>query len=349
VGRPVAQGALRQVVQIDLPVCLEALAQLGAVLEACAAELVFDTAVEAFDHPVGLRVPGPDQPVLDAMLRTHAVEHVLACRRALAPVHEAVGELGPVVREHLLDLERRRGDQALQEPGGSFCPLVGVDLEEHPAGGAVDGHVQVAPVRLVRHPRQVLHVHVHEPRRVALERLGWLLGFLLRHQRAQVRDAVSLHHALERRLAHGGADELAHQHEQVSGVEQERAAQLGDDLLLLGRQRRMQRVRPVRRVLAGGTLPPLVDRLVVQAVALRQRVGRDRGGRCAELGTDRGRRPRILVESQDHGVIPVGGRVWSVARGRRSKRAVRFAASQTRPAKMRARRGSAQSPDPSHL
>jgi len=42
-------------------------------------------------------------------------------------------------------------------------------MHEHPACGAVDGYKQVTSLFLVRHPRQVLDIHVQEARFIILE------------------------------------------------------------------------------------------------------------------------------------------------------------------------------------
>ena len=49
--------------------------------------------------------------------------------------------------------------------------LVGLELHKHPARGPVNGHEQVAAAAPVLHLGQVLHVHVHRARLVALEGL----------------------------------------------------------------------------------------------------------------------------------------------------------------------------------
>ena len=104
-----------------------------------------DATVEAFDHPVGLRVLGLDQSVLDPMSGASLVEDVLAGGLALAGGAKAVGELFPVVGQHGANDERRLGPQAFQEAGSGGGGFVGLDLEIDPAAGAVDGGEQVIP------------------------------------------------------------------------------------------------------------------------------------------------------------------------------------------------------------
>lgn len=55
------------------------------------------------------------------------------------------GEPAAVVGQHGLDLHRRGLTKSAQEVRAAGLALVGIDAQEHPARGAVDGHEQVAP------------------------------------------------------------------------------------------------------------------------------------------------------------------------------------------------------------
>src|SRR5271169_6504992 len=54
---------------------------------------------------------------------------------------EAVGELGAVVGQGGVDLEREAGEKALEEAGGGLAAAIGQDFEIDEAGGAVDGDI----------------------------------------------------------------------------------------------------------------------------------------------------------------------------------------------------------------
>ena len=51
---------------------------------------------------------------------------------------EAVGELGAVVGQDRVDLERETVEEAVEESGGGGGPAIGQDFEIDKAGGAVD-------------------------------------------------------------------------------------------------------------------------------------------------------------------------------------------------------------------
>lgn len=75
---------MRDVEQVSMAVGLRPLFEFACGGEAGAPELVGYAVVVAFDHSVGLRVPRPDQAVLDFVLRAHLVEDVPAGRRSVA-------------------------------------------------------------------------------------------------------------------------------------------------------------------------------------------------------------------------------------------------------------------------
>jgi hypothetical protein len=79
---------------------MAATAAMGAQSRS-AAEMLAETAVEAFDHAVGLRAERPGQTVSNPTLGANAIEGMLAggffVRLGLFVDGEAVGELGAVV------------------------------------------------------------------------------------------------------------------------------------------------------------------------------------------------------------------------------------------------------------
>ena len=254
-----------------------------------------DAAVEALDHAVGLGVAWRAQPVLDSKRLAALVEGMLAAGGS-GPAGEPVGELAAVVGQHGLDLHRRGLTEPAQEVRTAGLALVGVDAQEHPACGAVDGHEQVASRRLVGHLRQVLDVHMHEARLVVLERLGRRRGVADEFglQRAQVGHAVTAQAAVQARAGGVRVDELARDDQQIIQRQQDQAAQLDHDGLLRGGERRAQGVRTVGEILGRFTALPLAHRGHADVVALGQfrqgsRTGLDLGS-CARsragLGVD---------------------------------------------------------------
>ena len=140
--------------------------------ERCGFQHLGDATIAALDHAVGLWVFGFDQPVVDAVLGAGLIEGVLAGGLALAGGAKAVGERLAAISEDGAEAKRGLGPEALQEAGGGGGGFVRLDLERHPAAGPVDGREQAAALGLVRHLRQILHIHGHEARLVILKGLG---------------------------------------------------------------------------------------------------------------------------------------------------------------------------------
>jgi hypothetical protein len=86
-----------------------------------------------------LRPEGLGEPVGDGARGADPVEGVVARGSVLGFCllvdGEAVGELGAVVGQGGVDLERETGE----ESGGGGGPAIGEDFETDKAGGAVDG------------------------------------------------------------------------------------------------------------------------------------------------------------------------------------------------------------------
>ncbi len=113
-----AEVLLWDVVIIEVEIALQGGFQMPGRGEGGGFQHLGDAAVEALDHPVGLRVSGLDQPMVDAVVGAGSVEDVPAGRFALAGGAEAVGELLAVIGQHGANAERRFGVQAFQEAGG---------------------------------------------------------------------------------------------------------------------------------------------------------------------------------------------------------------------------------------
>ena len=73
---------------------------------------------------------------------------------------KAVGELAGIVGEQLDDGNRTGFVELDQEVGAAAVGLVGVNLHEDPARGAVDGDEQVTAFGFIGHLRQVLDIHM---------------------------------------------------------------------------------------------------------------------------------------------------------------------------------------------
>jgi hypothetical protein len=108
----------------------------GAVLRH-AGKMLAEAAVEALDHAVGLR-PERLGEAGDGARGAGAVERMVARGSVLGfgllVDGEAVGELGAVVGQDRVDLEREAGKKS----GGGGGPAIGEDFEIDKAGGAVD-------------------------------------------------------------------------------------------------------------------------------------------------------------------------------------------------------------------
>jgi hypothetical protein len=100
-------------------------------------EMLAKAAVEAFDHAVGLRPEGLGKAMGDGALDADAIEGMLArgfvVGFGLFVDGEAVGELGAVVGQDGMDLEREMAEEA----GRGGAPAIGQDFEIDKAGGAV--------------------------------------------------------------------------------------------------------------------------------------------------------------------------------------------------------------------
>ena len=160
-GALVGQGALGNVMVVGQHILIERGIELASAGEAGLLDQVADTAVEALDHAVGLWVPGRAQTVLNAHGRAGHIEH-MAARGRPGLAGEAVGELAAVVGQDVLDFHGCDALEAAQEVDAAGLGLVAVAAHVDPARGPVDGHVQVAPMGLIRHLWQVLDIDVQE-------------------------------------------------------------------------------------------------------------------------------------------------------------------------------------------
>lgn len=97
--------------------------QVECAVEAMRLQHLFQSPVETLHHPVGLRMLGHCEPVLNPQRLVQRIELMLATGILLMPPKGPVGELPPAVGHQRLDLERR---SLVQRVGGvtptpSFC------------------------------------------------------------------------------------------------------------------------------------------------------------------------------------------------------------------------------------
>jgi len=136
-------------------------------------------AVESLDHAIGLGMAGFYETVLKAGVLTDQVEGVSSCGLALTIDVEAVRELLAVVCQDFRDLKWGLIKKSLEEGGGRTGGLVLEDFDVHPSCRPVYGRKEIAVPLLVRHPWQILHVHMDESRLIVLEGLPGACLFLL--------------------------------------------------------------------------------------------------------------------------------------------------------------------------
>ena len=122
----------------------------GAVLRH-AAEMLANAAVEALDHTVGLRPEGLGEAVDDGARGADPVEGVVARGSVVGfgflVDGEAVGELGAVVGQDGVDLERKGVEEAREETGRSSGAAIGQYFQIDKAGGTIDRRGVVVALR----------------------------------------------------------------------------------------------------------------------------------------------------------------------------------------------------------
>ena len=102
------------------------------------------SAIEALDHGVGLRVARRGQTMFDREFCAGLVEDMLTSGPLVFGC-ETVGESAAVVGQDFNDSHGCSAHQAAQEVLGAGLAQVAVEMDEHPAGGAINGHEQVMP------------------------------------------------------------------------------------------------------------------------------------------------------------------------------------------------------------
>ncbi|CUH40984.1 hypothetical protein JSE7799_03725 [Jannaschia seosinensis] len=262
---------------------------------------LFDPAVEALDHSVGLRRLRRGQAVVDVEGGAKRVEGVLSRGSPLAQAENAGGELLAIVGENGADADRAGALQIAQEAPCVGRGLCREDTDEDPSGRPVDGHEEVTAAGLIGHLRQVFHVDVEVARLVGLEGAVLRLG-RLGLQVAQVSHAMPAQAAIQPRARGVRVQELPHNRQQIIQRHQQRLSQGHRDGLLRWCQRRLEPVRRVAAIRDAVALAPLVNGLLRYAEALGQHRSRLRARLDRRPHLRRGR--GLLVKMYQHGRAP---------------------------------------------
>lgn len=104
---------------------------------------------------------GLGQTMLDAQGLAKLIELVLSSRPTALGADQPVGELLAVIGQYFGDLDRAGLGERLEESAGGGSAFAGLDLDEHPTGGAVDSHEQITATGFIGHLREVFDVYVH--------------------------------------------------------------------------------------------------------------------------------------------------------------------------------------------
>jgi hypothetical protein len=199
---------------------------------------VLDGAVHPLDLSVGPGVLYLGEPVLDAMLITHAIEDVFEG----VAIADPVGELDAVVCQHDVDGVGNGCDQIAQELGGHHLAGLPMEFRTGELGGTIDGNEQIELAFCGLH---LGDVDMEVADRVALE---LLLRRLVAFDIRQATDAMALQTAMEGRAGQVRNGRL----QRIEAVveRQQRVPPKGDDhRLFLGRRHRRSGVlRPSRQI-----------------------------------------------------------------------------------------------------
>lgn len=279
----------------------ERLLQILTTGESMGFEHIGNAPIKAFDHAIGSGRAWPGQAMFNVQGLAQLIKLMVARGLALTAGKQSVSELLAVVGQDFLYFDRTSLVQGVQKRASCSGRLVTLDLNEHPARGAVNGHKQIAPAGLVRHLGQVFDIDVNEPRFVAFEgfvRLSWLFGL----ERVEVANAVAAKTPIKARACGLGAKKFAGDGQQVVQGQEQGLAQFDHDLFLCRCERSLKPVRSVRSVMKGVSAFPLVNGAFTHAVAQRQSGSSLRAGR--HLSTGGGRGACVLVQGNHHDKAP---------------------------------------------
>lgn len=279
----------------------ERLLQILATGESMRFEYIGNAPIEAFDHAVGSGRAWLSQAVLNVQCLAQLVKLMVARGLALTAGKQPVGELFAVIGQNFLHLDRASLVQGVEERSCGGGRLVALDLNEHPASGAVNGHKQIAPAGLVGHLGQVFDIDVDVPRLVAFEgfvRLRGLFGL----ERVEVTNAVAAKTPIKARACGLGAKKFAGDGQQVVQGQKQGLAQFDHDVFLCRCERGLKPVRGVRCVMKAVSAFPFVDGAFTHAVAQRQSCSGLGAGR--HLRSDGGRGACVFVQCNHHDNAP---------------------------------------------
>ena len=283
---------------IELHVAKQCLVHIEGAIEPVGLEYVTDPAIEALDHPVGLRRARWGQSVLNSQILAQHIKLVIPTGFAFTRRKQSIREFFSVVGEQSGDLDRTGFVQGIQKAAGARRALVLFNLHKHPARCPINRHKQVASRGLVSHLRQILDVHVHKTRHIDFEGLVNQRGGF-RFERSQVPHAMAAKASAQTGTRDALIEKLARDRQKVIQGKKQCAAQVHDDRLLGGGQRRLKRVSGVREVLKRVPRPPLVDRCDRHVVALGQNADLIVTGR--DLLSNRRCGASSLVKGHQHG------------------------------------------------
>lgn len=219
----------------------QGLLQILPTVESMRFEHVGNAPVEALNHAIGSGRSGLGQPVLNAQGLAERVKFMVARGLTFAAGKQPVGQLLAVIGQQLFDLQRTRLVQGAEKSLCTGRRLVLLDRHINPTCGPVNGDKQIAALGLIRHLRQVLHIHVHVPWCVGLEGFVRLQRWL-RLQSMQIAHTMAAQATVQARERGLAAEEFTGDAQQVVQRQQQRAAQLDDHALLCGCQGGLQAV-----------------------------------------------------------------------------------------------------------
>ena len=264
-------------------------------------EHIGNAPIEALDHAIGSGRAWLGQAMFNVQGLAQLIKLMVARGLALTTGKQPVGELLAVVGQDFLHLDRTSLVQGVQKRASSSGRLVALDLNEHPARGAVNSNKQIAPAGLVRHLGQVFDIDVDEPRRVAFE--GFVgLRRLFGLEVVEVANAVAAKTPIKARACSLRAKKLAGDGQQVVQGQQQHLSEFDHDLFLCGGQRGLQSLRGVGRVMKAVSALPFVDGAFTHAVTQRQSCSSFRTGRHLRAGGGRG--ACVFMQGNHHDKAP---------------------------------------------
>lgn len=155
---------------------------------------------------------------------------------------KAVSKLRAVVGQYLGDSDGRSQLQTAQKVDAALVSHVAINVHEHPAGSAIDGHEEIAPRSLVGHLRQLLNVDMNEARLLVLECFlrRYRLAVGLGNDVLQPGHSFTSEQARKAGTRYIGIDVLPGDIQQVVKRQVQRLAQRQNDHFLGRAQRRVQ-------------------------------------------------------------------------------------------------------------